>query len=79
MDTRTAVWVPTAENFFKIVLGEARNFSRMFMGGVPTTPDPNISAKVSRYKWEAYRDANWWCIHYSLPSAGHTFAQKVSR
>ena len=23
--------------------------------GVPTTPDPNTSAKVSRYKWEAYR------------------------
>ena len=22
------------------------------------TPDPNTSAKVSRYKWEAYGDAN---------------------
>ena len=27
-------------------------------GGVPTTPDPNTSAKASQYKWEAYRDAN---------------------
>ena len=34
------------------------------LGGVPTTPDPNTSAKVSRYKWEAYRDTNWWCIYY---------------
>ena len=24
--------------------------------GVPTTPDPNTFAKVSRYKWEVYRD-----------------------
>ena len=31
-------------------------------GGVPTTPDPDTSAKVSGYKWEAYRDTNWWCI-----------------
>ena len=49
-----------------------------FLGGVPTTPDPNTSAKVSRYKWEAYRDTNWWCICYFLPRGGHTFA-KVSR
>ena len=42
---------------------------------VPTTPDPNTSAKVSRYKWEAYRDTNWWCIYYFLPRGGHTFAK----
>ena len=24
------------------------------LGTVPTTPDPNTSAKLSRYKWEAY-------------------------
>ena len=30
VDTRTAVWVSTAEKFFKIILGETRNFSRMF-------------------------------------------------
>ena len=48
------------------------------IGGVPTTPDPNTSAKVSRCKWEAYRDTNWWRIYYFLPSGGHTFA-KVSR
>ena len=32
------------------------------LGAVPTTPDPNTSAKASRYKLEAYRDTNWWCI-----------------
>ena len=32
MDTRTAVWVSTAEKFSKIVLGETRNFSRKFRG-----------------------------------------------
>ena len=26
-----------------------------------------IFLKVSRYKWEAYRDTNWWCIYYFLP------------
>ena len=47
-------------------------------GSVPTTPDPNTSAKASRYKWEPYRDTNWWCIYYFLPRGGHAFA-KVSR
>ena len=50
----------------------------LFVGGFPTTPDPNTSAKASRYKWEAYRDANWWCTYYFLPRGGHTFA-KVPR
>ena len=45
------------------------------VGGVPTTPDPNTSARVSRYKWEADRDTNWWCIYYFLPMGGHTFAK----
>ena len=49
-----------------------------YVGGVPTTPDPNVSAKASRYKWEAYRDTNWVCICYFLPKEGHTFP-KVSR
>ena len=49
-----------------------------FFGSVPTTPDPNTFAKVSRYRWEPYRDTNWWCIYYSLPRGGHTFA-KVSQ
>ena len=48
------------------------------LGSVPTTPDPNTSAKVSQYKWEPYRDTNWWCIYYFLPRGGHTLA-KVSR
>ena len=37
---------------------------------VPTTPDPSTSAQVSRYKWEAYRGTNWWCIYYFLPKEG---------
>ena len=53
--------------------------SPTILGSVPTTPDPNTSAKVSRYKWEAYRDINWWCIHYSLPKGGHTFAKVCHR
>ena len=48
-------------------------------GGVPTTPDPNTSAKVSRYKWEPYRDTNWWCIYYFLPRGGHTLAKVCHR
>ena len=32
MDTRTAVWVSTAEKIFRIVLGETRNFSRSLGG-----------------------------------------------
>ena len=47
------------------------------LGGVPTTPDPNTSAKVSRYKWDPYRDANWCCLYYFCQE-GHTFA-KVSK
>ena len=46
--------------------------------GVPTTPDPNTSAKVSRYKWEPYRDTNWWCIYYFLPRGGHILWQKYA-
>ena len=49
------------------------------IGSVPTTPDPNTSAKVSRYKWEAYRDTNWWCIYYFLPQGEHTFAKVCHR
>ena len=29
------------------------------IGSVPTAPDPNTSAKVSRYKWELHRGTNW--------------------
>ena len=31
------------------------------LGGFPATPDPNTSAKVSRWKWEPYRNTNEWC------------------
>ena len=48
------------------------------LGTVPTTPDPNSFAKVSRYKWEPYRDTNWWCRYCFLPRGGHALAE-VSR
>ena len=35
----------------------------IYFGSVPTTPDPNTSAEVSRCKWEAYRDTNWCRIY----------------
>ena len=45
---------------------------------VPATPDPNSSAKVSQYQWEAYRGPKWWCIECFLPRRRHTF-EKISR
>ena len=56
-----------------------RNVPSSMLRRVPTTPDPNTSEKVSRYKWEAYRDTNWWCIYYFLPRGGHTFAKVCHR
>ena len=41
-------------------------FASEFFVNVPMTPDPNTSGKVSRYKWEPYRDTNWWCISTTL-------------
>ena len=38
-------------------IAERRKFKTL-IGSVPTTPDPNTSAKVLGYKWEPYRDAN---------------------
>ena len=52
---------------------------RVFKGSVPTTPDPDTFAKVSRYKWEPYRDTNWWCIYYFLPRGRHIFAKVCHR
>ena len=46
------------------------------LGVFQRTPDPNTSAKVSRYKWEPYRDTNWWCIYYFL---GRAYFAKISR
>ena len=42
-------------------------------------PDPNTSAKVSRCKWEPYRNTNQWCIYYILPRGGHTLAKVCHR
>ena len=36
------------------------------IGRVPTTPDPNTSAQVSRYKWEPWRDTRCRCEDYFL-------------
>ena len=57
----------------------------LFVGGVPTTPNPNTSAKISRYKWETYRDTNWWCIYIYIyiymgepPLFGRVWVTKTS-
>ena len=51
----------------------------LLVGGVPTTPDPKSSAKVPRYKWEAYRDRNLGGVYTTFcQKEGDTFA-KVSR
>ena len=50
-------------------LGGENKLNWVIIGSGPTTPDPNTSAKASRYKWEAYRDTNWWCMYYSRPAA----------
>ena len=42
------------------------------------TLDTNTSAKVSRYKWEPYRDTNWWCICYFLPRGGPIFCKSIA-
>ena len=31
-----------------------------------------------RVQWESYRDTNWWCIYYFLPSGVHTFAKSMA-
>ena len=43
MDTRTAVWISTAEKCFKIVLGETRNFSRKLGGGSAPALHKNLA------------------------------------
>ena len=48
------------------------------LGVLPTTPDLNTSAKVSRYKWEPYRDTNWWCICYFLPTGRAYFCKSIA-
>ena len=51
------------------VLGLCRGTGRLQapqFGGIPTIPDPHTSVKVSRYKWEAYRDTNWGGVYTSL-------------
>ena len=80
-------WTAREHNFNSVSncgLEEPEEFlwgdSRITKGfaSVPTTPEPNTSAKVSRYKWERYRDTNWWCIYDFLPRKGHTFAKNIA-
>ena len=48
VDTRTAVWVSTAEKIFRIVLGETRNSSRKFRGGPAPALYKNPAVTVIR-------------------------------
>ena len=66
-------------NIFFHMGRQALSLAALRLRSVQTTPDPNTSEKVSRYKWEAYRDTNWWCIYYFLPRGGHTFAKVCHR
>ena len=46
-----------------------------------STPDPNTSAKVWRYKWEPYHDRNWCCDATSsqvLKRGGDTFCKSAA-
>ena len=39
-----------------LAITHAMGWCTQYVRAVPKTPDPNASAKVSRYEWEAYRD-----------------------
>ena len=45
----------------KDMVGNRPSCSQPFchIGSIPTTPEPNTSAKASQYTWEPYRDTNW--------------------
>ena len=45
-----------------VVAGVVLALSPDYLGVSQTTPDPNTSAKASRYKWEAHRDTNRRCL-----------------
>ena len=51
VDTRIAVWVSTAEKFFKTVLGETRNFSRKFRGVSAPALYKNPAVKMNFLFW----------------------------
>ena len=55
-------WRPCSQVFVHHSLGGSATRGTL-LGSAQTNPDPNASAKVSRYKWEAYRDTNWWCMY----------------
>ena len=59
-------------SFFLCDLRVGRQTERGGVQRVPTTPDPNTSAEAWRYKWELYRDTNWWCTYYFQPTGRHT-------
>ena len=59
MDTRTAVWVSTAEKFIKIVLGDTRNFFRMFRGVSAPALYKNLAVIVNNCLAAAGRALNW--------------------
>ena len=49
------------------------------LGGVPTTPDPDTSAKILQYKWEPYRGSNWWHMSSNPRTASEDCSARVSR
>ena len=53
-------------------------FDLTFVESVPTTSDPNTSAKVSRYEWEPYRDTSWWCMYCFLPRGGRILFKSLT-
>ena len=53
-----------------------RLVSLLEIGGMPKTPDPNTSAKVSRYKWEAYSDTKIGGVYTTFCQKEGIFLQK---
>ena len=50
VDTRTAVWISTAEKMFEIVLGETQNSSQKFRGVSAPAPYKNLAViRNSKY------------------------------
>ena len=75
----TSIWLKTAGKSRQAPLRREPLSMLQFLGGVPTTPDPNTSAKASRYKWEAYRDPI--LLYYFLPMGGllHKYRDRNGR
>ena len=51
----------------------------LIFGGDLMPFDPPISAKVSRYKCEPYRETSGWCTYHSQPRRWHTLQRYRNR